>query len=436
MALRQNFAEGHTSGTTLTAANSGDGAGDTAFDTVTKTGTATAAFDNGAAAHGTTSYRVTVTTSTDSCVLIWSSGINSTGAAAKVYFQLNSLPSIACDIFTIRNSGAVAGKIQLTATNKLQIQNAAGGTIGTGTFPTALSAGVMYRLELECAPGGTTATGFLAGRYFIGDSNTPVDPAVSSSTTNTGTTNITNVRFGKITTASGTLDAWFDDFGLDDATTTPLGPSLQSGATLTSTTTITSAGVAGKNTGSSQSVAVGLTSAGVAGKNTGAAQSVAVGITAAGTVTPNAGASMSTAVTITAAGTAASTGSKTGDASISVGATITAAGSVSGAANTGDAALTTQVTITADGVVAGHAPGTLFTPPLRRQVVILEGRALRYSYDVCSTVWKQGGVWHAQEVPYDGDLAQAEIILTTSGPVIVTLDIAAELIAAGIGTIS
>lgn len=78
----------------------------------------------------------------------------------------------------------------------------------------------------------------------------------------------------------------------------------------------------------------------------------------------------------------------------------------------------------------------LFTPPMRKQVVLLEG-SLRYSYQVSSTVWKDAnGVWHSQEVPYDGDLVAAQRVLTRSGPVQVDAPTAAELTAAGIGTIS
>lgn len=78
----------------------------------------------------------------------------------------------------------------------------------------------------------------------------------------------------------------------------------------------------------------------------------------------------------------------------------------------------------------------LFTPPMRTQVVVMDGN-LRYSFPVSSTVWKDAdGVWHAQEVPYDGDLYAAQVVITRSGPVEVDDDTAAELTAAGIGTIT
>ena len=76
-----------------------------------------------------------------------------------------------------------------------------------------------------------------------------------------------------------------------------------------------------------------------------------------------------------------------------------------------------------------------FTPPTRTQVVPVEG-ALRYSFQVGSTVWKDtAGVWHQREVPYDGDLVGARV-LTTGAPVEVDSTTADELIAAGIGTIT
>lgn len=73
---------------------------------------------------------------------------------------------------------------------------------------------------------------------------------------------------------------------------------------------------------------------------------------------------------------------------------------------------------------------------MRKQVVQMDG-ALRYSFDVSPTVWKDAeGVWHSQESPYDGDLRDAQIVVTRMGPVEVSDEIAAELTTAGIGTIT
>jgi hypothetical protein len=72
---------------------------------------------------------------------------------------------------------------------------------------------------------------------------------------------------------------------------------------------------------------------------------------------------------------------------------------------------------------------------MRREFHRLAG-SLRYSFYVSPTVWRDsGGAWHVQETPYDGDLV-GSFVLTESGPVFVDDATAAELTAAGIGTIT
>lgn len=86
-------------------------------------------------------------------------------------------------------------------------------------------------------------------------------------------------------------------------------------------------------------------------------------------------------------------------------------------------------------VFPGATGVLLFTPPYRQMTVLMEG-ALRYSFEVGHTVWRDaGGVWREKEVPYDGDLVGA-FVLTTGAPVVVDAGTAAELEAAGIGTIT
>ena len=86
-------------------------------------------------------------------------------------------------------------------------------------------------------------------------------------------------------------------------------------------------------------------------------------------------------------------------------------------------------------VSPGTSGSAVFTPDLRTMTVLVEG-ALRYSYQVGSTVWKDsGGVWHEKAVPYDGDLV-GSFVLTTGTSVSVDAGTAAELSAAGIGTIT
>jgi hypothetical protein len=71
---------------------------------------------------------------------------------------------------------------------------------------------------------------------------------------------------------------------------------------------------------------------------------------------------------------------------------------------------------------------------MRFNIVIMEG-SLRYGYNVPQMVWKDAsGAWHHQETPAFEALQGAQTVLAGGQPV--TDAIAAELIAAGIGTLT
>lgn len=87
-----------------------------------------------------------------------------------------------------------------------------------------------------------------------------------------------------------------------------------------------------------------------------------------------------------------------------------------------------------EGIYGGALP--LFTPPMRKQVAVIDG-AMRYSFLVSPTVWKDAnGVWQVGENPRAAEIENAQRVLTSTGPVTVDSATAAELIAAGIGTIT
>lgn len=221
MAARRNSAEGQPNGTVLTAATSGGGSGN-AFDAVTLTTSTDVKTDSAQSMHGTRSYRI-ITGAAATSILIFS-GANDTSGAMEAYIRFNALPSAAQALMQMRNSAGNAAIFAITGTNKFQIQNAAGTGISGTTFATAISTGVWYRIEMECIPGTTTTNGTINGRYFLGDSGTVQDAAYSSgATVNAGTTNIDNFRFGKLTSATATQDAWWDDLGCNNGSSTPMG---------------------------------------------------------------------------------------------------------------------------------------------------------------------------------------------------------------------
>jgi hypothetical protein len=221
MTLRTNSAEGGTSGNSVNPSNSG-GASGTAFNSVFVTGGfGVITYDNAQAAHGTLSIRGRSNSGSAVTYVQW----NCTAAssfAARIYLRLNALPSGSFDT-PIYVSGCAAF-VASASTGKFQIFNAAFTAITT--FATPFATGVWYRLELEGQAGTTTSNGYIAGRYFIGDSTTPVNPQFSSNTVNAGTgTPISNVQMGWPQGAT-TPDYWMDDLAFNDGTTTPIGPAV------------------------------------------------------------------------------------------------------------------------------------------------------------------------------------------------------------------
>lgn len=58
-----------------------------------------------------------------------------------------------------------------------------------------------------------------------------------------------------------------------------------------------------------------------------------------------------------------------------------------------------------------------FTPPTQREVVVGgRGQFPRVGIDRGITVWRQSGTWHQQRNPYNGDLAQADVVATADLP--------------------
>lgn len=218
-----------------------------------------------------------------------------------------------------------------------------------------------------------------------------------------------------------------------------------SGVASSTTVGITATGVVGTSSGTSSATTVGVTATGVVGTSSGVASSTTVGITASGVVGKSSGAGLTVTVGLAAAGgsviatrpitvttTAAGFVGKPSDSTLAVTAAVTATGVVG--ISSGAALAVTTAVATDSALVLSLT--YLFTPHMRQEVIRLHG-GLHYSYDVSPTVWKDAnGVWRSREKPYDGDLADAQLVLTRSGPVVVTQDIADELAAAGIGTVT
>ncbi len=216
--LVTNSAEGGTSGTALTVANSGGGSGN-AFTVLAKGSGASLNYSSAAAAHGSLGYALTGTSGT--ATLMGWNGYSAPSMAIRFYYNPGtSLPSQVLRLADIRNSSATAARVQLSASNQLFIQNAAGATVTT--FPHALQANTWYRIELTISVSASTAT--IKAAYYLGSSTTPVDTAYSTTTGNTGTTNITQVSIGSAANATWAGTSYFDDLAVQSLSTTFVGP--------------------------------------------------------------------------------------------------------------------------------------------------------------------------------------------------------------------
>lgn len=220
-----NTAEGGTAGTSVTAANSGGGSGN-AFSVVSKGAGATLVYSTSADAHGVLGYALTGASGT-ATTMAWT-GYNATSMAARFYYNPGpTMPSAALRLADIRNASATAARVMLTASNQLTIQNNAGTTVTT--FPDALHANTWYRIEVAISVSSTVAT--IKAAYYPFDSTTPVDPAFSTTTGNTGTANLTQVALGSAASSTWTGTSYFDDLAVQPSSTSFIGVFAAAGST-------------------------------------------------------------------------------------------------------------------------------------------------------------------------------------------------------------
>ncbi len=213
-----NSAEGGTAGTSVTVANSG-GASGNAFGVVTKGTGATLVYSNAAASNGSLGYALTGTSGT-ATYMGWN-GYSATSMAVRFYYNPGpTLPNALLRLADIRNSTATAARVELSTANQIFIQNAAGTTVTT--FSHALQANTWYRIEITISVSASTAT--IKAAYYPGSSTTPVDPAFSTTTGNTGTANITQVSIGSAASATWVGTGNFDNLAVESLSTAFIGP--------------------------------------------------------------------------------------------------------------------------------------------------------------------------------------------------------------------
>jgi len=223
MTFVSNNAEGASSGTSVTLANSDDNGAGSALD-ISSSGTRQ--YSNTWAHSGSTSFKCEGT-SGNTAILGWDSTVGGslvTASAAKTfrcYFRFPAAPSATVAVVQIRNAGG-GGDIQLRTDRKLNITDDAGTVKFTTTA--ALAVDTVYRLEIRYKHGASTSDGTIEFKYFAGDSTTALDSYLTT-TADQGTTDFNGFRWGKLTAVASTETYYFDDVAQDD-TEVLLGPAL------------------------------------------------------------------------------------------------------------------------------------------------------------------------------------------------------------------
>lgn len=243
MTVKENTFEGQTSGTALTAGNSGGGSG-TAFDTVSLTAGGTAAFSNAQvqSGHGTNSLVYAAAASGDNVDIRATSFTANQVLAVRAYFRFASVaPSASVYPIQVRTAGGtIIGSLGLSSNGRLYATATSSNTTIAATFVAgaAVTANTWYRVEaIWTINASVQAQSRLQYAFYPGDSGTATWTYDSGNTIDFGTTSaIGQVRFGKnLTTPTWTGSQYMDSVAWEEGRTTFIGiynPSAPSPADL------------------------------------------------------------------------------------------------------------------------------------------------------------------------------------------------------------
>lgn len=334
-----NSAEGGTSGTAYSAANTGGASGD-AFDAVTTGGTGT--FSNAQAAHGSLSYLHSTGATAAAYYGEWNatSLVSATTLYGRIYIYLTANPAATVNVVNWRVSSATAsGRISISTAGRIFLTDAAGSAVIQSTV--ALTLNAWNRIEWSCTPNASSTTGAAELRHYAGDSTTLAETAQTVSANNFGSAAITVCRFGIPTSTANVATFYMDDYGL--SATGFLGPATSSAAA-TASGAFTFSGTATGQAAASSSGALSFT-----GTATASAPATANGtLSFGGSATASAPATAAGSFSFTGTAAAATTAS----ASASGGFTLT--GTASASAGT---AGVPPITITATSIGAVTVSG-------------------------------------------------------------------------------
>jgi hypothetical protein len=154
----------------------------------------------------------------------WDFATDSGGMCSyRIYFTLNSLPSVAQDMVILTSASGQGFKIQITSANTFRLTNRVGATLGT--YGTTLTAGTVYRAEVQVKKGTGTGDGQGAAQLYAGDSTSSLFTYGPVTNIDVGTTDWSQFELGE-NISGRTINVTFDDVLMDNTVQTMLGPSL------------------------------------------------------------------------------------------------------------------------------------------------------------------------------------------------------------------
>lgn len=225
MTQYNNSAEGGTSGTTVTTANSGGSSG-AAWDAVAIDPTDDFAFSNTHAAHGSLSYHVVIGNTPGVATVEKDFPAATTTVAVRFYLYMTGTPNHNITVLYLLNGSTVRSWISIDNARHLFLRDAGGSAVivQTGVIPL----NQWVRVEAQWPVLSSTVGQATLSRYDSMDSATPTETATSAASQDFGGS-ADRVRWGSVQAplSGDTWDFWLDDIGEND-TAVALGPSITS----------------------------------------------------------------------------------------------------------------------------------------------------------------------------------------------------------------
>lgn len=230
MTSKKNTAEGGTNGTVVTTANSGGTSG-AAVDALV--GTTPPTFTTAQKVAGAVGLSFQAASGATS---IWGwTGFAGDDFAIRFSFRIPSNPTGVTSLIQVRNTGAAAGRVNLSTGGVLSVVDNTG-TNTVWTAGAALSLNTWYDGAFRVKKGTTSTTGQLQFSYYL--SSTPtvaIGTSYNGTTNDAGTTQLTEVRIGKLTASTWTDPIYFDNlYATDTAAGTLPGPVVAGSPTIVS----------------------------------------------------------------------------------------------------------------------------------------------------------------------------------------------------------